>query len=51
MTHSVAGVQSSELSVAETFIKQRQCIGRAGAAKVNRLGWPLAGATHCTSLG
>jgi len=37
--------------VADTLIKQRQCVGRAGAAEVNELGWLLAGATHSTSQG
>jgi len=28
---------------------QHQGVGRAGVAEVNRIGWPLAGATHSTS--
>jgi len=30
---------------------QRQDVGRAGMAEVNRLGWPLTGAIHSTSQG
>jgi len=39
------------VAIADTLMKQRQDVGHAGVAEVNRLGWPLVGATHSTSQG
>jgi len=39
------------VTIDDTLIKQRQSVVHAAVAEVNRLGWPLAKATHSTSQG